>query len=98
MKKLIIALVAFLSFSFNSPFQSNKQLNAMFEGVNDGVYYFVDSNDESYEFVIIDETILKKYDLSNNELLIDKSFNIVYEIVSDEDGIEDYVILSLSEE
>lgn len=98
MKNIFIALVAFLSFSFTAPLQSEKSVVAMFEGTNDGVFYFVDNNDNTFEFVILDQKILKEYDLQNDENLMDQMFKVVYKITTDEDGIEDYVIVSLAKQ
>lgn len=96
MRTLIFAVVAFLSLSFTTPIQSEKTLIAMFEGASDGVYYFVDDNNESYEFIIQDPKILSSYDLDNDQSLMDQKFKIGYRIIKDEDEIEDFVIVSLT--
>ena len=89
MKTILLGLFSIVMFVSYGQEQENKTVTATFNGYEDGVYYFSDGEDESYEFKEVDTEVLKAFNLKN-EKFIDQKFTITYreEKYEDEDGFE----------
>ncbi|TXE07043.1 hypothetical protein FUA26_12525 [Seonamhaeicola algicola] len=91
MKTICILLLALISFKNTNTTQDLKTAKAIFDGYEDGTYYFTDSEDDEkyYSFEKIDESILKTYDLTSKKY-DGKVFNITYKIESEKDEFDEY--------
>tara|TARA_R110000868_G_scaffold21640_11_gene89841 strand:- start:6952 stop:7269 length:318 start_codon:yes stop_codon:yes gene_type:complete len=79
MIKTVAISVFFLVTSFLKTSQDQITITLVYEGLDDGVYYFSEDQDfNTYAFKFIDEEASKKYDLSNKKL-IGSSFKVTYE-------------------
>ena len=89
MKTILLGLFSIVMFVSYGQEQENKTVTATFNGYEDGVYYFSDGEDESYEFEEVDTEVLKAFNLKN-EKFIDQKFKVTYreEKYEDEDGFE----------
>ena len=72
--------------------QETKTLTASFDGLDEGIYYFSEGEDNTYDFEKVNEDVLKKFDLKG-EKYHNKKFKITYkeEKGTDKDG-EEYEI------
>jgi len=82
MKTLWIALFTLVSFS---NIQEKTTITAIFDGIENEVYYFSDDADVTHIFDTISEEAIKKFDLSN-EKYNGQTFKITYtsETIMDE--------------
>lgn len=89
MKTILLGLFSIVMFVSYGQEQENKTVTATFNGYEDGIYYFSDGEDGSYEFEKVDTEVLKAFNLKSEEF-IDQQFKITYkeEKYEDEDGIE----------
>ena len=96
MIKTLTISILFLVTSFLKTTQDQITLTLIYEGVDDGVYYFSEGEDfNTYAFQNIDEEASKKYDLTNREL-IGSTFKVTYEsekLLDDEN--EEYEVLTI---
>ena len=92
MKTILLGLFSIVMFVSYGQEQKNKTVTATFNGYEDGVYFFSDSDDNNYEFEKVDPKVLKAFDLKGEDHL-DKKFKVTYKVENhkDEDG-EEYEI------
>ncbi|WP_452229873.1 MULTISPECIES: hypothetical protein [unclassified Lacinutrix] len=76
MKTLCIALFTLVSFSFTST-QDKTTVTAIFDGIENEVYYFSDDADTTHIFDTMSEEAIQKFDLSN-EKYNGQTFKITY--------------------
>lgn len=97
--KTIIVLLTIVSLAFGKNTQESITMNATFDGVEDGFYYFTDEDDNNFYFETINEESLETYKLSDEEF-IGKSFKVTYKIENktDENGdeYESFAIIKLT--
>lgn len=95
MIKTITISILFLVTSFVKT-QDQLTITLVYEGVEDGVYYFSEGEDfNTYAFQKIDEEAGKKYDLTDRKL-IGSTFKVTYEseqLLDDEN--EAYEVLTI---
>ncbi|WP_420573654.1 hypothetical protein [Kordia sp.] len=95
--KTITIIISTVAVFFMTTYQ-NTTVEATYDGYEDGVYYFTDSNDETLEFQEVDKNVLKVYDLMSKKFE-NKNFNVTYKTVEEEDEEGDsyttYVITAL---
>ncbi|MFY0714880.1 hypothetical protein J1D01_14475 [Seonamhaeicola sp. NFXS20] len=97
MKTISVLLLAIISLNQSIVNQDLETLKAVFDGYEDGTYYFTDSEDEEkyYSFEKIDESILKTFDLKS-EKYRGKSFKVTYKIETIKDEFdEDYEVWAI---
>ena len=71
-------------------------IEATYDGYEDGVYYFTDSNDEMREFQSVEKSVLEKFDLMS-KTLENKMFLVTFkEIVEEDEGDEEYTTYSIT--
>lgn len=92
MKTILLGLFSMVVLNSFGQEQKNKTVTATFNGYEEGVYYFSNGDDDSYDFEKIDAKVLKVFNLKS-EKFVNKKFKITYkeEKVEDEDG-EEYEI------
>ncbi|SMC63042.1 hypothetical protein [Cellulophaga tyrosinoxydans] len=96
MIKSIAISIFFLMTSFVSSIQDQTVVTIVYEGLDDGVYYFSSEEDFStYAFKNIDEKASQKYNLADRKL-IGSTFKVTYESeeLLNEDN-EPYEVLTL---
>jgi len=92
MKTILLGLFSIVMFVSYGQEQKNKTVTATFNGYDEGVYYFSNGDEDSYDFEKVDAKVLKAFDLKSDKF-VDKKFKITYkeEKSKDEDG-EEYEI------
>ena len=98
MKTLVIALFVLASMAFTEKTQENTTIKATFEGYEDGSYYFIDEDENSYDFQSVEKKAVEKYDLTDDDYK-GKVFNVTYKMETKEEEEEEsyiiYVIVDL---
>lgn len=92
MKTILLGLFSMVVLNSFGQEQQNKTVTAVFVGYEDGIYYFSNDEDDSYDFEKIDAKVLKTFNL-NDKKYLNKKFKITYkeEKVEDENE-EEYEI------
>lgn len=98
MIKSVAISIFFLMTSWGHPIQEQLVVTIVYEGLDDGVYYFSSEEDFStYAFQHIDEKASQKYNLADSKL-IGTTFKVTYESeqLLNEDN-ETYEVLTLKD-
>lgn len=91
-----ITLISGFLFPFLMSYNQDKMIEATYDGYEDGVYYFTDSNDEMREFQSVEKSVLEKFDLMS-KTLENKMFLVTFkEIVEEDEGDEEYTTYSIT--
>ncbi len=98
MIKTIAISIFFIVNSIATTLNESVTITAVFEGVDDGIYYFSEGEDfNTYAFKYIDDMAREKYNLEDRKL-IGSSFKVVYtseKFLDDEN--EEYEELTIKE-
>jgi hypothetical protein len=98
MKTLLITFLALISFINVENQEDIKNITATFDGFENGIYTFSDTDNEIYYFNRIDASVNEKYDLTGLDFVGDK-FNISYKIeleeVNDDESTIFHTIMNL---
>ena len=93
MKTLFISLFLIIS-SLNGPtIQESEKITGTFEGIEDGTYYFTDTDGFSNEFQNITQEALKSFDLSDDKYK-GQLFTVTYISETETDDLEEEVLVS----
>lgn len=98
MKTLCIVLFTLTSGIVSWTWQDTSTVKAVFDGQEEGMYYFTGEDFNSYAFQGIEEGASEKYDLSNEEF-VGQTFNVTYKVETETDEFDDeyevYIIVDL---
>ncbi len=98
MKTLVISLFCLVLGVTSTATQETETIIAVFDGYEDGIFYFTDTDGYSNAFNYLDESAQKSYDLTSDEF-IGKNFQVTYtsdtEMDASDEEISIYTIVAL---
>ena len=92
MKTLFLGFISLFMFVSIHQKQETKTITATFDFYEEGVYYFSDREEDSYDFAKIEKDVLKKFDLKSYAYR-DIKFKITYK---EEMQKEEFITFHLS--
>lgn len=93
MKTLCITLLLLVSGLNTSVIQESEKVNATFEGLENGIYFFTDTDGFSIEFEHISQEALDSFDLSDDTYM-GKMFTVTYTSDTELDEMDEEIVVN----